>query len=228
MFCRPASRAAERRFQPDRAAEEVSHARPVADFTSALRRVETHMSEEDSADLFDLKMLPAWATESPNENRYADFAGEEESRPGSRGRHEGGGERREHRPVEHRQARPPRRDGPRRDGPRREQNRPPTAREPRPQTPRRAAENFPPAPPVLVRFFPDPRALENVLAQIKSGHVAYSVFSLARMFLEKPERYDVRLQTEGPLLFQMGDKGAVASDRGILENGAFAREIGNF
>ncbi|MBA3962248.1 MAG: hypothetical protein H0X40_10135 [Chthoniobacterales bacterium] len=182
------------------------------------------MSEQDSADLFDLKMLPAWATESPNENRYADFAGEAESRPGSRGRHEGGGggERRERGP------RPPRRDGPRRDGPRREQDRRPATREPQGQAPRRVEENFPPAPAVMVRFSPDPRALENVLAQIKSGHVAYSVFSLARMFLEKPERYDVLLQTEGALLFQMGEKGAVASDRRILENGAFAREIGNF
>ncbi len=182
------------------------------------------MSEQDSADLFDLKMLPAWATESPNENRYANFAGEVESRPGSRGRHEGGGggERRERGP------RPPRRDGPRREGPRREPDRRPATREPRAQAPQRAEENFPPAPAVLVRFSPDPRSLENVLAQIKSGHVAYSVFSLARMFLEKPERYDVRLQTEGAVLFQMGEKGAVASDRRILENGAFAREMGNF
>ncbi|MBA3833547.1 MAG: hypothetical protein H0X34_16980, partial [Chthoniobacterales bacterium] len=77
----------------------------VADFTTARLRVETHMPEQDPAsDLFDLKMLPAWATETPNENRYADFAGEADVRPGQRERRGGGGERRERGP------RPPRRD----------------------------------------------------------------------------------------------------------------------
>ncbi len=45
------------------------------------------MSEEKAApDLFDLKFLPAWVKESPNENRYADFAGEEDALPGQRDR----------------------------------------------------------------------------------------------------------------------------------------------
>jgi hypothetical protein len=48
------------------------------------------MSEQDpSSDLIDLKMLPAWATESPNDNRYADFAGEEQAGPGQRERRGG-------------------------------------------------------------------------------------------------------------------------------------------
>jgi len=49
-----------------------------------------------------------------------------------------------------------------------------------------------PIPPMEVRFVPAAHVLESVLAQIKAGHVAYSVFSLGRMFLDKPERYDVR------------------------------------
>ena len=79
-----------------------------------------------------------------------------------------------------------------------------------------------------MRFLPDPRALENVLAQIKAGHLAYSVFSLARMFLEKPERYDVRLKAETASLFQLGENGPVASDQRLLENAAFPNEKENF
>jgi hypothetical protein len=52
--------------------------------------------------------------------------------------------------------------------------------------------------------------------------VAYSVFALARLFLEKPERYDVRLTTkpEAPL-HQLGEHGAVSTDREFLETNAF-------
>lgn len=177
------------------------------------------MPEQDPAsDLFDLKMLPAWATESPNENRYADFAGEADIRPGGRERR--GGERRERGP------RPPRRNEPRREGPT-DRDRRPAERRPAPP-PRQAEESWTPPPAVDVRFLPERRALENVLAQIKSGHLAYSVFSLARMFLEKPERYGVRLQAKEAPLFQEGENGPAASDRRVLENGAFARELGNF
>ncbi len=177
------------------------------------------MPEQDPApDFFDLKMLPAWATETPNENRYANFAGEESGGPRDRDRR--GGDRHERGP------RPPRRDGPgRREGAAPRDRRGP-ARAPAPRPPRE--ENFGPAPQVDVRFVPDGRALEAVLAQIKAGHVAYSVFSLARMFLEKPERYDVRLQVQSGPLFQIGEKGAVASDRRLLENGAFPQEKDNF
>ena len=67
------------------------------------------------------------------------------------------------------------------------------------------------------------------MAQIKSGSVAYSVFALARLFLEKPERYDVQLTTaEDRPLFQLGENGAVASDRGILESSAFASARDDF
>ncbi len=175
------------------------------------------MSEQDPAsDLIDLKMLPAWATESPNDNRYADFAGEEQAGPGQRERR--GGERRERGP------RPPRRDEPRRNDRGRENRPPPRAARPAPRPEEYAA----PLPALDVRFVPEARALENVLAQIKSGHLAYSVFSLARMFLEKPERYDVRLKAESGALFQIGADGPAASDRRLLENGAFPNEKENF
>ena len=51
--------------------------------------------------------------------------------------------------------------------------------------------------PVTVRFIPHPPPFNSVIAQIKSGSVAYSVFALARLFLEKPERYDVQLTIGG-------------------------------
>ena len=79
-------------------------------------------------------------------------------------------------------------------------------------------------PAVAVRFLPHAGAFESVIAQMKSGSVAYSVFALARLFLEKPERYDVRLTAvdEGALLHRLGERGPVAVDPRILEGGAFA------
>jgi hypothetical protein len=82
---------------------------------------------------------------------------------------------------------------------------------------------------VTVRFLPHPRAFESVVAQLKSGPVAYSVFALARLFLEKPERYDVRLTAaEGAVLYQIGESGPVASDQRILEGAAFANARDDF
>ena len=173
------------------------------------------MSEENPApDLFDLKFLPAWVKEAPNDNRYADFAGEEIASPGRRDRAERGrrgGDRRDRGP---------------RPGQRKERGRDPRERDRRPASApppeARSREKPPaPAPAVEVRFVPDARVMENVLAQIKAGHLAYSVFSLARMFLDKPERYNVRLKAPSATLFQLGENGPVASHREILENSAF-------
>jgi hypothetical protein len=73
-----------------------------------------------------------------------------------------------------------------------------------------------------VKFLPRVSAFENVVAQIKSGSVAYSLFALARLFLEKAPRHDVQLTAppESPL-FQLGENGAVSVDRQFLERNAF-------
>ncbi|HEX5605270.1 MAG TPA: hypothetical protein VFY96_02085 [Candidatus Binatia bacterium] len=73
-----------------------------------------------------------------------------------------------------------------------------------------------------IRFFPRESVFENVVAQIKSGSVAYSLFVLARLFLEKPGRYEVRLtaKTEAPL-YQLGENGGISVDRELLERNAF-------
>jgi hypothetical protein len=182
------------------------------------------MPEENPApDLFDLRFLPAWVKEEPNEKRYAEFAGEEPVSPAQRDRRDrdrSGGHRHQRGP------RPPRARERDRDPRERERDR----RVPASRPPEAQREETPPTsmPAIEVRFIPDPRVLENVLAQIKAGHLAYSVFSLARMFLDRPERYDVRLQTENAVLFQLGQNGPVAIERRILENGAFLDQKDNY
>jgi hypothetical protein len=84
-------------------------------------------------------------------------------------------------------------------------------------------------PPIAVKFLPRAAALENVVAQIKSGSVAYSLFALARLFLEKATRHDVKLTApEGTPLFQLGENGAVSTDRQFLERTAFRAAQNDF
>src|SRR5438270_2869966 len=86
-----------------------------------------------------------------------------------------------------------------------------------------------PLPPIAVKFLPRVSAFENVVAQIKSGSVAYSLFALARLFLEKATRHDVQLTAppESPL-FQLGENGDVSVDRQFLERNAFRFGQANF
>ena len=183
------------------------------------------MSEPSTpADLLDLKMMPAWVNEPARANDYADYKGEDErssdrERPGRR---EGRNPRpRSPKPRDQREGgrgagarRPEQR---RADQRRADQGRPergPTTRPPR--------EAPAPLPQVAVRFIPHPAALESVINQIKSNAVTYSVFALARLFLDKPERYDVRLTAaEGAVLHQLGENGPVALDPRTLEANAF-------
>ncbi len=180
--------------------------------------------EKEAPDLLDLKFLPAWVREAPNENAYADYVGEEDHSSRERRGSERRGDRRD------RGSRPQRQREKDRRPPKREREH---AREAGPSMPHAAHASHPeapttPAPAVAIRFAPDARVLASVLAQIKSSHLAYSVFSLARMFLDKPERYDVRLKSETAELFQLGENGSVASDQRLLENGAFLSEKNHF
>jgi hypothetical protein len=180
--------------------------------------------EKDVPDLVDLKFLPAWVKETPNENRYADFTGDESGFPQAPGRPRPAARRGERRDRGPRPSRG-KHDRPRRD----ERDHHRGAERPRLQEERLA--EFPAhaqLPALTIRFLPDGRVLESVLAQIKAGHVAYSVFSLARLFLTKPERYDVRLKAESGELFQLGENGAVSGDRRMLENSAFMNERDHF
>jgi hypothetical protein len=73
-----------------------------------------------------------------------------------------------------------------------------------------------------IHFLPRESVFENVVVQLKSGSVAYSLFVLARLFLEKPGRYEVRLttKTEAPL-YQLSEDSGISVDRGFLERNAF-------
>ena len=73
-----------------------------------------------------------------------------------------------------------------------------------------------------MRFLPRAAAFENVVEQIKSSPVAYSLFALARLFLEKAPRHDVKLSAPPEVsFFQLGESGAVSTDRQFLERSAF-------
>ncbi|HET9417934.1 MAG TPA: hypothetical protein VFO30_01210 [Chthoniobacterales bacterium] len=158
----------------------------------------------DLIDLVDLKMLPAWVKQ-PAATDYA-FSGEEYDRPPRR-------ERRTRAPASRMRKAGP--DG--NDRRRRAQDRHRAAQE------REGRLQPKPAPPqVAVGFLPEARALEIVVMQISAGAVAYSLFSLARLFLQKPQRYQVHLAAKpASPLFQLGEGGPISVARECLESNAF-------
>src|SRR5204863_7481557 len=166
----------------------------------------------EPVDLLDLKLLPAWVKE-PVEERIYEYAGGEEdgrrSRPSNRSRRD-----RAPRSRESKMSRDSKNGGDRRARGRNHRDR------------RKVFRAVAP-PDITVRFLPHSLAFDNVVAQIKSASVAYSIFALARLFLEKPERYDVRLtaKAESPV-YRLGENGAMSLDRDFLERNAFrfARE----
>ncbi len=203
-------------------------------------------STVEPVDFLDLKLLPAWVKEPAEARNYEHYTGEEEGR-GPRGRHhsprnkrDGGGKRRTANiqsadgRIRHGE-RPTRR---RTDSPRRTSaadkekqgglRKKTGGREYRPHEAKDRLSQDRHAPvtgsplEITIRFLPYSPAFENVVAQIKSGSVAYSLFALARLFLEKPERYEVRLtaKAESPL-YQIGENGAVSLDQEFLERNAF-------
>src|SRR5919198_3865786 len=181
----------------------------------------------EAADLLDLKFLPAWVKEPSKTNHY-DHYKTEESPAQHHGRERDGRQKdRKFRSRERRRdAQPP---TSMRDG--RHRGRMPKKGSARRRDSdrtdnRRSSDRAAQAPPKpfegTIRFFPRQSVFENVVAQIKSGSVAYSLFVLARLFLEKPGRYEVRLtaKAEAPL-YQLGEDGGISMDREFLERNAF-------
>ncbi|HEV2045052.1 MAG TPA: hypothetical protein VGQ95_00460 [Chthoniobacterales bacterium] len=193
-------------------------------------------SSVDLVDLVDLKMLPAWVKEpAAPADRYAHHEGEsdgERRRPGRdrRSSDRRGPDRKRPAPKtfasrapNERQSGSDQRATSKEEKPNRKHER--GGRIARPQDRHREDRQkvaAPVAPPIAVKFLPQPPAFENVVAQIKSDALTYSLFALARLFLEKPTRYDVRLTApaDSPLL-QLGEDGALSVDRQFLEHGAF-------
>jgi hypothetical protein len=174
-------------------------------------------SSIDPGDLLDLKLMPAWVKEPSAREDYSNYQGEVATdRPDrtdrrSRGRDQG-----------------PRRAGgpPPRAGKRDDRRSPGGRDDRRPPRHQRHHETAPPKPEppleLTVQFLPKSAVLENVVSQVKAETLAYSLFFLARSFLEKPQRYAVILKTkpESPL-FQLGDDGNVSANRDFLESNAF-------
>jgi hypothetical protein len=139
--------------------------------------------------------LPAWAQEPASAKQYANYKGGGEDRSDRRERRGG--------------PRPPRRDGAPGGAPR--GNRPPGERRgPGPGReggrgkpfgqgrrdfdrgePRERRETPPPLPEINVSLMPDEKGVESLARQIKVTARAYPLFDIARLILQKPERYSV-------------------------------------
>src|ERR1043165_925784 len=152
-------------------------------------------SSVEPGDLLDLKLMPAWVKEPSARQDYSEYEGEKlqevrERRPQGSPRREQLA--RKNRPAAQgyggREAKGPRRSQDQRRGPRVERHQ---------QTQKKRRQPVD----VAVQFLPRPLVLENVVSQVKAESLAYSLFFLARSFLEKPQRYDVRLKgkPESPL-----------------------------
>src|SRR5437762_8313175 len=143
-------------------------------------------SAGEPLDLIDLKLLPAWVKEDWSAPRRAEWEQEQEPWPRA------GEPRHDRAPRRPRRAQTSRDRSDRRrqdDRARPDRGHRKDARDSRPP---RNAPAPPPLPQIDVHFQPQTAAFENVAAQIKAGSVAYSVFALARLFLQQPERYHVR------------------------------------
>jgi hypothetical protein len=182
-------------------------------------------SSGEPLDLIDLKFLPAWVKEDWSAARHAGFEGE-----GEQAHWSPEGMERRPRPPRHR--RDDEKNRRRRDRGERDERKPLDRKDrkgSRPFPARREAPAAPVLPQLDVHFLPQAAAFENVAAQIKTGTAAYSVYALARLFLQKPERYHVRVKTKnaGPL-FRLGESNAIAMSRNALENSAFPLLRDNF
>jgi hypothetical protein len=190
------------------------------------------MSVNPEAD-FDLEklFLPAWAQETPAANRFANYRGDEEAR-GERPGREGRGPRRDFGGPPRDSQRGPRRDDRADRGPR--GPRPPGGGVgggggPRPQGggapfgPRTAGPGGPrpdrgerrdfrpaprpepePLPEIVVRITPEEKGADLLARQIKATGRAYPLFDIARLVMQKPERYTVsfavKKNAEGQIL----------------------------
>jgi len=170
-------------------------------------------------ELLDLKLLPAWLKEPARPITYEGAEGDSDRNRGSgRGpielpRNRKFADRASNKPrsrVNDRFRKPDER-GARRS----RQSRPDSGRE-------RARPHPEPDVQVTVSFLPYSATFENVVAQINSGSVAYSLYALARLFLEKPVGYEVCLKPKaGSQLYQIGENGIVSADRDFLDRNAF-------
>jgi hypothetical protein len=201
----------------------------------------------DSPVELDLKFLPDWLKEGPSKNPYADFEGEREAPRrsgddrrgphgrGSQGRRPEGrgpqdrGDRRGPRPPggpsrDSRGDRGPGKGGgfgKPREGHGRWEDRGPRAPQPPPEAPR--------VPVVKVELLPEPAAAAGIAKQIKSSARACGVFRVAKMFLDKFERFRVRVTALDPaaVIYQVG-AGPLSFNRAAVESSAFKPNLDQY
>ena len=165
----------------------------------------------EPADLLDLKLLPAWLKESDGKSHYEHYTPEEivsdlRSRGGDDRHNRPKFRSRERQRYSHQGRSKPHkreRDGIAKlsDNRRRHSDGGKNRR-----VPDRSVQAAQQLSAITIHFLPRHTVLENVITQIKSGSVAYSLFALARLLLEKPGRYEVRLTAKAPALSMTRDK----------------------
>jgi hypothetical protein len=182
------------------------------------------MPSSETLDLLDLKLLPSWVREPAEPRSYADIEDTHERERPLRDRRSGARQGRNRPPVKAQRPFAKRGPGTEHNRSRSQGSRDRLGRGRDRDGDRRSRDRHVPVTPpqVAIRFQPYVAAFENVVSQIKSGPVAYSLFALARLFLEKQVGYEVCLTTkeESPL-YQLGDNGVVSVDRDFLERSAF-------
>jgi hypothetical protein len=173
----------------------------------------------ETVDLLDLKLLPAWVKEPLEARNYQHYEGEKAT-PELRRRQDGRNKRSE---PKFQRSRSTGREAGRHKFKKTERDRRARRQDDRRENQHHTNRRSEPiTPPVTIRFLPYSPAVENVVAQIKSGSAAYSLFALARLFLEKPVGYEVNVTArEGSPLYQLGDHGVASVDREFLERNAF-------
>jgi hypothetical protein len=184
----------------------------------------------------DLRLTPDWLKESEPVNRYADYEGDDSQDRQHRGRRErrddrtrrssSATDRRRHEQADRKPVPAGRLTQPQQHP---IENRSLPSRSERPRFQRhdeRTARPEVEAAPVQIDFLPEERAFSKIIQQIKQGHVAYPLFGLARMFLERPERHRIRVRSldNQTMIYQFGDNGPVAMDPVALERNAFSEK----
>jgi hypothetical protein len=156
-------------------------------------------SSESELDL-DLHFLPAWARQSPAENRYAKYEGEpEEDRARRRGERFGGRDQRRDRPPrrEPGPGGPPRREGYAGERAQRREGRGDRGRPARREGRREERREPPvPLPEVNVSITPEEKGVESLARRIKLTGRAYPLFDIAGLVLRQADRYHVHFSVK--------------------------------
>lgn len=75
---------------------------------------------------------------------------------------------------------------------------------------------------VTISFLPEAHALEKVTEQLKSAPIAYPLFGVAKMFLQRPERHHIVIKSLPDVkLYKLQNTAHLSTDRHRLESIAF-------